>query len=157
MDWGVPEADLPPPPPPRMDREEKMERTFLTLCIARATDGRELLAKVDPDAHFTSPTMRRVAVHLQSHLDQPYEGLPQDDPDLSALVQQLIAQAGKASTTSASLQVEWLQLEMGRVERAIAAARVAGEGSVGALAAERGRLRTQLEEAMVRAVESDTI
>jgi len=156
MEWGISEADLPPPPPPRMDREEKMERTFLTLCIARAADGRELLAKIDPEAHFTSPVMRRVAVHLRSHLAQPYEGLPEDDPDLTALIQQLIGQAGKASTTSASLQVEWLQLEMGRVDRAIAAARVAGEGNVGELAAERGRLRTELEDAMVRAVESDT-
>lgn len=154
-EWGVSEADLPSLPPPRMEREEKMERLFLTLCIAIPADGQALLAKLDPETHITSPAMRRVAVHLKEHLRQPYDGLPEDDPALTSLVQQLVAQAGRSSSSSAALQVEWLQLDMGRVSRAIAAAQVAGEGNVGALAAERNALRQELEDATVRAIEGD--
>jgi len=155
-EWGPEPEDLTPLPPPRMEREERMERTFLTLCLALPAEGAELLAKLDPDTHLTSPLMRRVAIHLRAHPAAPTEGLPEDDPVLTGLVRQLAVQAGRASSTRAALQVEWLQLEMGRVERAIAEARVAGEGNVGELAAARGRLRTELEDAMVRAIESDT-
>ena len=154
-EWGDPGPGG-PPPPVRTPREERMERMFLTLCIAMPDAGAPLLEQLDPEQHLTSPLMRRAAVHLRAHPKAPTADLPADDPELAALIQQLAVRAGQSSSSRFALQVEWLQLEMGRVDRAIDEARVAGQGDVGALAAERGRLRAELETAMVHAVETDT-
>ena len=154
-EWGDPGPGG-PPPPARTGREERMEKMFLTLCIAMPAEGAELLGRLDPEQHLVSPLMRRAAVHLRDHPAAPTADLPADDPELTALVQQLAVRAGQSSSSRSALQVEWLQLEMGRVDRAIDEARIAGQGDVGALAAERGRLRAELETAMVHAVETDT-
>ena len=114
--------------------------------------GAPLLEQLDPEEHLTSPLVRRAAVHLQKHLAAPAEGLPPDDEDLARLIREMAVRAGEAESGPAALEVEWLQLELSRVDRAILAAREAGGGDVGALAKERADLRVRLEDAVGRAV-----
>src|SRR3954462_6095051 len=67
---------------------ERIERTFLALCLALPTHGRELLAEIPPE-HFTPERTRRAAEHLRTHLDDPLAGLAEDDAEFLAFVQQL--------------------------------------------------------------------
>lgn len=134
-----------PPAGLALDRRERGERTFLALCVAFPREGREHLAQVDLDEHFSSDLTRRAAAHLRDHLDAPLEGLPEDDPQLATLVSELDSRAARASGVSAeNLQHAWLSLELARLERAIDVARLAQSGDVSTLSREREQVRTRL-------------
>src|SRR5947199_327733 len=83
----------PPGPRAHADRRARVERAFLGLCLALPDRGRAALAEVDPDEDFTTPRTRRAAQWLREHFDAPLEGLPRDDPELSALVGELVVRA----------------------------------------------------------------
>jgi DNA primase len=138
-----------------LDRREETERTFLALCIALPEQGEQALATVDFDEHFTSDAVRRAAVHLRDHLRAPGEGLPEDDPALSALVAELAVRAGREPARAATLEVESLQLKLARVDRDIQTARAQGRGEVSALAEERGRVKSAVDRAYDRALEAE--
>ncbi len=138
--------------PRQVDRGERVERTFLTLCLALPTAGTEYLALVRPEEHFSTPLLRRTAGYLQAHLAAPTAALPEDDQALVGLVQQMAVRAGQATATPAALRIEYLQLDSARLDRAMATARHEGTG-IGALAVERGKLRAELDAAMHEAME----
>jgi DNA primase len=134
-----------------LDHRARGERTFLALCIALPRDGAETLVQVDPESHFTSDLARRAAVHLAPRLADPLEGLPPEDPDLGAYVFELRKQAARGGSVGpANLRHAWLTLELARLDRARARARVEGSGMAALgpeyerVRIERGRLSEQL-------------
>jgi hypothetical protein len=146
-------APAPPAPVPvALDRRERGERTFLTLCLAFPREGRALLEEADLEQLFSSDLARRAATHLLSHADAPLEGLPDEDPELSSYVSELDARAARGgSARPGNLEHAWLSLELARLERAIELARAAagtaqggGAGSISRLSAEREQVRTRL-------------
>ena len=148
----APAADRPAGRPARLDRFEETERTFLALCLALPEAGREALARVDLDVHFTSAPVRRAAAHLREHLTSPTDGLPPDDPELTSLVAELALRAARQPGDRATLEVQSLQLELSRLDRAMAAARHDRPAEVDDLAREREARRKDLDSAMDRAM-----
>ena len=137
-----------------LDRREETERSFLALCVALPERGREALAAVDLDEHFTSGVVRRAAVHLREHLLAPGEGLPADDPELARLIAELAVRAGGERIVPDALEVESLQLELARVDRQIQSARAAGRGDVSDLAVRRGEIKRAVDDAYDRVLEA---
>ena len=78
-----------------MSRAERIERTFLALCIALPGPGRDALARVTEDS-FGGPLHARAAAHLRAHLDAPTEGIG-DDPELAQLLTELAVRAARWS------------------------------------------------------------
>ncbi len=138
-------ASAPPPAALLLDRRERGERTFLALCIAFPQEGRETLARVDPERHFTNDLVRRAAAHLADRLERPLEDLP-DDPELATLISGLDARRARGGVTAANLENAWLSLELARLDRAIEAAKTAQSGEVATLSRERGEVLTKLRE-----------
>jgi DNA primase len=124
--------------PPAPDRIEQQERAFLALCIALPEEGEPRLAEADLDELFTAASTRRAAAYLRGRLRSPAGELPSDDEALARLVAELVIRAGQLDATSATLELEGLQLDLHRLDRGIAAARNGAEpGAMGALAARR--------------------
>ena len=105
--------------PAPLDQREQTERTFLALCIALPEVGREALRAVDPEEHFTSPLVRRAVLHLRDRVATPLADLPEEDPELVALISELVVRAGSEPASVSTLDVQKLQLEYARLERAI--------------------------------------
>jgi hypothetical protein len=125
-----------------MDRRGDAERAFLALCIAHPAEGRDRLG----DDLFSTMLTRRAAAHLREHLDAPATGLPDDDPDLSSLIAELVVRAGAAEGTAVTeLDRASLHLELGALERRIAEARLDGE-PLETLAIERQRVLGELRK-----------
>jgi DNA primase len=134
--------------PRRPDRREETERRFLAFCVAMPEQGREALRAVREEEHFTSELSRRAVRHLRDRLATPLTGLPEDDPELVSLVSELVVRAGSEPAVPNALTVEGLQLEKGRLERRIAAAREEGGLEVDELAAEREAVLRRIREVM---------
>jgi DNA primase len=132
-----------------LGRRAATERTFLALCIALPAAGRAQLAEIDPAEHFTDPAARRAAGWLAEHLDAPLDDVPDDDPELAALVRELVARAGAQEVQPAALEAERLQLELARVDRQLAAAET---GHRVGLARRRSELQDQLGAALERSM-----
>jgi DNA primase len=136
------------------DRRAQTERLFLALCMALPEEGERRLAEIAPDEHFSSPLMRRAALHLREHLDEPREGVGSEDGELEALMAELSVRASAEVVTPKRLDVEATQLELARVDRAIGAAQASGEGDIAALATRRAQVKVELDRAMDRAMEA---
>jgi DNA primase len=141
-----------PAPFASLDAAARAERAFLAQCLARPSAGREALAAVDVDDAFTSDLTRRAARHLRDHLDAPTAALAPDDTELGALLAELAVRAAQGSASAATLEGESLNLELLRLERAIASARSAGTGDVAPLVARREELRHRRDRAIERAM-----
>lgn len=141
-----------PARPARLDRHEEAERAFLALCIALPRAGRDALRRVDLDAHFTGAAVRRAAEHLRSHVAEPLAGVPSDDEQLSALLAELTMRATRAPATEETLRVQTLQLDLLRLERAMAVAREKDPSALDALAREKAERKSQLDDAVDEAM-----
>ena len=138
-----------------LSRLDKTEREFLALCIAQPEDGLTALRRLDVEEHFSSSLMRRAARYLMDN------GLPvsmsaphlDDDPDLHALLAELIVQAGSEEPRSEMLDVQRLQLELARVDRQIQRARGEASGDVSELAKRRGEVKREFDKANERVLE----
>ena len=125
-----------------LDRRGEAERAYLALCIAFPAAGRDRL----DDSLFSTVLLRRAAAHLREHLDSPATGLAEDDPDLAALIAELVLRARAAEGgSSVELDRAALHLQLGSLDRRIAEARLEGD-PVGDLAAERQRVLEQLKK-----------
>jgi len=153
------EADDPGPAEPRrlaaapLGPRERTERMFLALCIALPKLGGPALAELDLEAELTTPATRAAAEHLRTHLAAPTEGLAEDDP-IAPLVRELSVRAARASGASpAAFEAERIQLALARLDREIAAARMAAAGDVSELAGRRGAMQEQLSGALAKAMQ----
>ena len=120
-----------------LDRREQTERAFLAYCLALPDEGERRLADVDLDDLFASPATRQVAEYLRGRLRTPAADLPRGDEPLARLVAELVIRAGELEATPAKLELEALQLDLSRLDRLIAGARVSGGEGMRDLAAER--------------------
>ena len=76
--------------------------------------------------------------HLAGQTEMPLSGLPPEDVELSLLMADLVARAGRAGpVTTEQLEQQRLLLERARLERAIRRAREEGGPGIGDLARER--------------------
>ena len=137
-------APMGPPEPidPRaaLNRRTQSEEAYLAYCIALPDDGERRLAAVEIDDYFSSPTSRKAAEYLRVHLRHPGSNLPSGDEDLARLVAKLTVDANRIEATPAKLELEALQLDLHRLERHIASARLSGKTGVSALAVERQKV-----------------
>jgi DNA primase len=134
-------------------RGEGTERAFLALCIADPDAGATALAEIDPEVLFANATMRRAVQHLREHLADPGAGLPENDPDLAALVAEIVVEAGREIRTPAMLESQRMQLELARIDREIARARGQESGEVSELARRRAEVKREFDRAYERALE----
>ncbi len=148
-------ARAPTPAAPQraaLGSHERVERAFLALCLAMPARGGELLKRADPDEHFAGALTRRAAIHLREHLDDPVDTAPADDAELRELLTELSVRAARETPAAPTLDVEWLQLELRRLERLRAAARTTGTASATELAERREAIKAELDRAIERAV-----
>ncbi len=144
----------------RMPRGEETERAFLALCIAAPELGRPALESLDVDAHFSSELVRRAARRLrEGSLQEPLSdpsgrlGDIDEDPQLKGLLAELIVQAGREHAPPAMLEVQRLQLELGRLEREIQRARGAQGLDVSRLAEQRARVKSDFDREYSRVLD----
>src|SRR5215208_635562 len=120
-----------------LDRREQTERAFLSYCLALPAEGEQRLAEADLDDLFAAPMTRRAAEYLRGRLRTPAADLPPGDEPLARLVAELVIRAGQLEATPAKLELEALQLDLSRLDRLIAGARVSGGEGMRELATER--------------------
>jgi hypothetical protein len=80
-------------------------------------------------------------------------GAPEDDPDLNALLAELVVEGGRDAAHPAMLEAQRLQLELARVDRQIQRARGEQSGAVSELAGRRAEVKRQFDRAYGRVLE----
>ncbi|MEA2440773.1 MAG: primase [Thermoleophilaceae bacterium] len=131
----------------RLDATARVERSFLTMCVSSEL-GREYVERLADD-HFSSAPLRRVRDHLAGHWDDPLAALPQDDPMLAALIKDVVMRADENHVSEDVLRLDFLQLELRRVDRRLRHAEQDGDFEAQrALAPERQGLKAQIDELM---------
>jgi DNA primase len=143
-----------------LSRREETERAFLALCIASPDEGAQALASIDIDEHFASELLRRAARRLrEGDLREPIadgsgqEGGLDGDPELKALLAELVVEAGREQAHPAMLEVQRLQLELARVDRSIQRARGQESGDISELAQRRAEVKREFDRAYGRVLE----
>ena len=105
------------------------ERAFLSMCLAAGELGRDFLGRLG-EGHFSSDIGLRARDHLAANFEDPLAGLSQKDPALEALVTGAAMDALDQQGVSESvLRMDFLQLELRRVERELRRAGEAGDRS----------------------------
>ncbi|HEY7077595.1 MAG TPA: hypothetical protein VH418_19590, partial [Solirubrobacteraceae bacterium] len=127
-----------------LDRREQAERAFLAMCVALPEQGERRLAEIEVDDWFSFPSTRWAASYLRGRLRAPAADLPVGDEALARLIAELVITAGEIEATPPKLELESLQLDLYRLERRIAAARLSGGEGVHALAAERQQVLDEI-------------
>ena len=135
------------------ERGTSTERAFLALCIASPGAGAQALAELNPAEHFTSDTLRRAAEHLRRHLTDPQRDLPEGDAELATLMAELVVEAGREAVRPDTLEVQRLQLELARVDRAIHRSRSSERGEVSELARRRAEIKLDFDRAYARVLD----
>jgi hypothetical protein len=92
------------------------EISFLGMCLAEGDRGRAHLERLEPE-HLSSDALRHVAAHLLAHWDDPLAAVPADDPELAALVAELLVRAGSEPSSEHALRISSLQLRSRWVDR----------------------------------------
>jgi len=110
-----------------LDGAARAERAFLAQCIAVPAAGAQALADLDPEAAFMSDLTRRAARHLRDHLEAPAADIGEEDGELSTLMAELSVRAAEAPRSAHVLKRTSADLEIVRLDRAIAAARASGD------------------------------
>ena len=143
-----------------MTRREETERAFLALCIASPEEGASALAGLDIDEHFSSGLLRRAARHLfAGDLRAPMSDVTdaevhlEDDPQLKALLAELVVEAGREQPDTVMLEVQRLQLELARVDRQIQRARGQDGGDISALAHRKAQVKREFDRAYGQVLE----
>jgi DNA primase len=143
-----PDADAPAAPRVlRLDATARVERSFLTMCVSSEL-GQEYVGRLADD-HFSSEPLRRVRDHLANHWDDPLAALPEDDPMLTALIKDVVMRADETHVSEDVLRLDFLQLELRRVDRRLRHAEQDGDFEAQrALAPERQGLKAQIDDLM---------
>ena len=123
--------------------EEQREYRMLALLMAAPKESREYLERLTPE-HFSSPILQRTFEWLREHLDDPLEGLSEDDGSLYNAVVRLQALDHEPATT-ANLDFRWRLLDRDRMQRELRAAESDGDGTrVVALQRQLGELKDSI-------------
>src|SRR4051812_15568940 len=131
----------------RLDGVAKAERLFLTRCVSSEL-GREYVDRLADD-HFSSGPLRQVRDHLAAHWEDPLAALPDDDPMLTALIKDVVMRADETHVSEDVLRLDFLQLELRRVDRRLRHAEQEGDFEAQrTLAPERQGLKAQIDELM---------
>jgi DNA primase len=131
----------------RLDGVAKAERLFLTRCVSSEL-GREYVDRLADD-HFSSGPLRQVRDHLAAHWDDPLAALPEDDPMLIALIKDVVMRADETHVSEDVLRLDFLQLELRRVDRRLRHAEQESDFEAQrTLAPERQGLKAQIDELM---------
>jgi DNA primase len=105
----------------------RTEREFLIRCLSSGDLGHDFLGR-PADEQFSSELTRQARAHFLSEFDDPVATLPQDDPRLAALVNDLaFAAQERPPTDERTLEFSLLQLELRRIQREIRRASQEGE------------------------------
>jgi hypothetical protein len=139
---------------------EETERAFLALCISSPQEGRQALESLDVEEHFASELLRRAARRLrEGSLHEPMAGDAERlgdldaDPELKALLAELVVEAGRERAHPAMLEVQRLQLELARMDREIQRARGSGAGDTSGLAQQRAEVKREFDRAYAQVLE----
>jgi len=142
----APQAEAASRAPRPLSASERRERLLLAMCVAAPVEGRKILERLTPE-HLSSPAAGRALEWLRSHLEDPLAGLPRDDGEMAEIVIGAAAAAEREPATAEAMQLAFLQLEKGLIERRISAAeREGGDPPV-----ELQRRRAELAERIARA------
>jgi len=116
---GAPES------PRALTTQEVREQALLAMCIAAPAYGRDYLEKLKRE-HLSTPAMGRARDWLTEHLDEPTKGLPEEDAELGRIVVRLAEKAPSEPASPEAMELTFLQLEKGAIERRIAEAEALG-------------------------------
>ncbi|MDQ2676848.1 MAG: toprim domain-containing protein, partial [Actinomycetota bacterium] len=118
-------TDSAPEAPRTLSVQERREAGLLQMCIAAPAYGRDYIDKLKRE-HLSTPAMGRVRDWLAEHLDEPTKGLPEDDVELTRIVRRLSGRAPAEPASPEAMELSFLQLEQGAIERRIAEAAATG-------------------------------
>ena len=105
----------------------RAEREFLTRALSSGSLGRDYLSRPSDD-QFSSDLLRRARDHFVANFEDPVPALPEEDPALGALVQDLAYAAQELPPTEEPvLRMSILQLEQRRIDREIRRASQEGD------------------------------
>jgi DNA primase len=130
-----------------LSRRERRERSLLAMCIARPQEGREYIARLEPE-HLTSPLTVRAVAWLKDHLENPTEGLDQTDRELHSLIAAMVVRADPAQVGEGSIRRNFMELELAALEDQMTAAAERGDAE---LRARLNRERSALVEEVRKA------
>jgi len=111
--------------PRALTTQEVREQALLSMCIAAPTYGRDYVEKLKRE-HLSTPAMGRARDWLAEHLDEPTKGLPEEDVELGRIVLRLAEKAPSEPASPEAMELTFLQLEKGAIERRIAEAEALG-------------------------------
>jgi hypothetical protein len=132
-------------------RGPQNERKFLAMCVAAPDLGATMLARIDPDALLVEDVLRRTARFLVAHLPGALPEPPEDDPELTVVLEDLIARAAQGSQVSSDrFEHARLVLESARLKREISYLREHGGGGLAKLSTEYQDVRSELHRVQTR-------
>jgi DNA primase len=132
--------------PRQLSSRERRELALLAMCVAAPAEGRGFLERLSAE-HFSLAVAGRAHAWLLEHLDDPMKGLGHEDEELLAYVTQVVMQSEREPAGREAIELNYLELERGLVERQIATAQPnGGKGLV-----ELQKRRAQLAERIARA------
>ena len=102
---------------PAAARKPRLERDFLAMCVAAPQEGGQVLGQIDTEALLVNDVMRRAARLLAAQLPGTPQA-PADDPELAAVLADLIDRAARGRPVSGDeLEHARLVLERNRLIR----------------------------------------
>jgi DNA primase len=132
--------------PRQLSARERRELALLAMCVASPVEGRGFLERLTAQ-HFSLDVAGRAHAWLLEHLDEPMQGLGHDDEELLGYVTQVVMQSEREPAGREAIELNFLELERGLVERQIAAEQPnGGQGLV-----ELQKKRAQLADRIARA------
>ncbi len=135
------------------------ERAFLALCIASPEEGAQALRGLDVERDFSSDLLVRAARRLRDGklsapmADAPGEEALGEDPELLALLAELIVQAAGEEPNPGMLEVQRLQIELASLERGIQRERGREHADVDALARRKAEKKLEFDRAYARVLD----
>ena len=124
---------------------EHREMALLAMAVAEPTEGQSWLDRMSRD-HFSGEVSARAFEWIKGHLAAPLDGLDDGDRELVAYVTEVAMRSEREPTSRASLEINALELERGRVERRIAAMS-AGDTALVELQRERANISEKIARA----------
>jgi DNA primase len=103
----------------RVTPEQRREEALLAMCIGAPEAGARYLERLREE-HLGSERSRKALGWLREHLEEPLEGLPREDEELFAEITRLRLLADREPASEPAMELSFLVLERGRIEREIA-------------------------------------